>query len=231
MKTPTPKTVMVTGAEGALGSVVARKFAASGSQVVATYFTSIPEELKNAPGFTWVQMNLSESTSVRDGIAQAQAKVGEIESLVHCAGGFRYMAIDQVKDEDLDFLLNANLRSSVLLLRELIPSMKKSKFGRVVLISSKATFSAPAGMGVYAATKAGINMLVNSVAEEVREFDININAVAPTMIDTPANRRDMPTADFSKWVSREALAEIIFSLTQSWGQPIHGAVIPVAGRL
>jgi NAD(P)-dependent dehydrogenase (short-subunit alcohol dehydrogenase family) len=116
-------------------------------------------------------------------------------------------------------------------MRELLPPMKKRGFGRIVLVSARATLNPPAGMSAYAASKAGLNALVSSVAEELKDFDININAVMPSMIDTLANRRDMPKADFKKWVSPDALAEIIFSLTQPWGKPIHGALIPVAGRL
>jgi NAD(P)-dependent dehydrogenase (short-subunit alcohol dehydrogenase family) len=151
--------------------------------------------------------------------------------LVHCAGGFRYAPIDQLEDKDLQFLIDANLRSSFYLVRALLPEMKKKNFGRLVLISSKSTLQAPAGLSAYAASKVGLNALVSAVAEEVKSFDININAVMPTVIDTPANRRDMPKADFSSWVSPAQLAEIIFSLTQPWGKPIHGALIPVAGRV
>jgi NAD(P)-dependent dehydrogenase (short-subunit alcohol dehydrogenase family) len=86
-------------------------------------------------------------------------------------------------------------------------------------------------MSVYSATKAALNALTASLAEETKSYDINVNAVLPSIIDTPANRKDMPKADISKWVTPEALAEIIFSLTQPWGKPIHGALIPVAGRV
>lgn len=86
-------------------------------------------------------------------------------------------------------------------------------------------------MAAYAASKAGLNILTAALAEEVRPFDITVNSVLPTVIDTPTNRKEMPNGDFSKWVSPAQLADIIFSLTAPWGKPIHGALIPVSGRV
>jgi NAD(P)-dependent dehydrogenase (short-subunit alcohol dehydrogenase family) len=131
----------------------------------------------------------------------------------------------------VDFLVRANLLSTIHLLRAIVPVMKTRGFGRIVLVGAKATLSPGAGMGVYLATKAGINQLVQSVAEELKPADITINAVMPSMIDTPANRKAMPEADYGKWVAREELAGIIFGLTQPGSRAIHGALIPVSGRL
>jgi NAD(P)-dependent dehydrogenase (short-subunit alcohol dehydrogenase family) len=179
-------------------------------------------------GLEWVQADLGKPTSVR-GIA---GKIRSADAWIHCAGGFRWAKAEDVRDEDIDFLIDANLKSALLLARELVPAMKERGFGRIVLVSTRATLQPPgAGMGAYAATKAGLNQLVLSLAEEVRAQDINVNAVMPTVIDTPANRKDMPGADFSAWVTPAQLAEIVFGLTQEWGKPIHGALIPVAGRL
>jgi NAD(P)-dependent dehydrogenase (short-subunit alcohol dehydrogenase family) len=138
---------------------------------------------------------------------------------------------DQISDADIDFLINANLKSGLVLARELLPGMKKKNFGRMVFVSARATMAPGVGVGAYAASKAGLNMLVGSIAEETKEFDINVNAVLPTIIDTPINRSDMPGSDFSKWVKPEEISEIVYSLTSPWGKPIHGALIPVAGRL
>jgi NAD(P)-dependent dehydrogenase (short-subunit alcohol dehydrogenase family) len=136
------------------------------------------------------------------------------EILVHCAGGFRWSMIDTITAADVDFLIAANLRSTIHLLHEFIPLMKKKRVGSVILVGAQSALKPGAGMGVYAATKAGVHALVQAVAEEVRESGIRINAVLPSVIDTPANRKDMPDADFSKWIKTEKLAEIIFSLAQ-----------------
>lgn len=221
------QTVLITGAEGALGSVVRKRFATAGYQVIGTYHPGGTPPTSEDSATRFIKVDLANSATVH----QTISSLGDIDVLVHCAGGFRYAQVENTSDDDLDFLFNSNLRSSFLLLRELLPSMKKRNFGRIVLISSKATLQAPAGMSAYCAAKAGINALVSSAAEEVKAFDINVNAVMPTVIDTPANRRDMPKANFASWVTPNELAEIIFSLTQPFGKPVHGALIPISGRI
>ncbi len=198
-----PKKILVTGAAGALGQIVVKKFLSQNLEVIATDIKT-PLGTKNFEG---------------------------VDTLVHCAGGFRFSLLEETSQDDFEFLLDSNFKSAFNLLKELLPGMKKRNFGRIVLVSAKSTLNPPAGMSAYAATKAGINALVTSVAEEVKPFNININAVMPSIIDTPSNRQSMPKADFSKWVNPNDLAEIIFSLTQAWGNPIHGALIPVAGRI
>ncbi len=219
--------MLVTGADGALGRIVMDRFVRSGCMVMATSRSTRPTEARDSESVTWLQADLSNPASVR----ALASQVAEIDGLVHCAGGFRYAEIGEIKDEDIEFLIDANLKSSILLLREFIPRMKEQNFGRVVLVSAKSTLNPTAGFGFYTATKAGLNALVASVADEVKKSDINVMAVMPSVIDTAANRRDMPTADFSSWVSLGELAEIIFSLTQELGHPLNGALIPVSGRL
>ena len=215
-------TILITGAAGALGSIVAKKFFSSGCEVIATDFATPADPQK----VRWIPIDLSKPESVHTGLAQ----VGAVDGLVHCAGGFRFSKLEETSDRDFNFLIQANLSSTFYLLRELLPGMKKRNFGRIVVVSARATLQPPAGMSAYAASKAGLNALVASVAEEVKSFNININAVLPTILDTPANRHDMPKADFSTWVKTEELAEIIYSLTQPWGKPVNGALIPVVGR-
>ncbi|MBY0472368.1 SDR family NAD(P)-dependent oxidoreductase [bacterium] len=223
----TPKSALITGAEGALGNHVVNRFLKGGCQVFGTYRPgqALPP-LQNS-ALHWLPLELSKAASVKEGLAPA----AESDVLIHCAGGFRFSLVDQVSDQDLEFLIDANLKSTIFALRQVLPGMKKRGFGRIVLVSARATLAAGAGMGVYAATKGGINQLVSAVAEEVKGFDININAVLPTIIDTPANRKDMPQADFSKWVAPQDLAEILFDLTQPGFQSVNGALLPVAGRV
>jgi NAD(P)-dependent dehydrogenase (short-subunit alcohol dehydrogenase family) len=220
------KTVLISGAEGALGSAVVRRFRTAGHPVVATYFRHKPQDSERTEGISWVQVDLSDSASVRSALQNLQ-----IDHLVHCAGGFRFAEADKLSDADLDFLINTNIRSAFYLVRELLPAMKTRNYGRIVFVSSRETLSASAGMGPYAASKSGLNMLVSALAAETKKFDINVNAVLPTVIDTPDNRRTMPQADFSAWVSTDQLADVLFALVEPWGKPIHGALIPVAGRV
>jgi NAD(P)-dependent dehydrogenase (short-subunit alcohol dehydrogenase family) len=226
MKIHSGKKVVVTGAAGALGQVVAQKFFQAGFEVTGTSHESSVPSFDGAQSMKWIQVDLTNSQSMKKAFSQQKFDIA-----VHCAGGFRFAFIDQLSDSDLDFLVNTNLKSAFYLIRELLPHMKDQNFGRIVFVSAKATFQPGAGMGAYAATKAGLNMLTAALAEEVKKFDITVNAVLPSVIDTPPNRRDMPKANFYDWVTPAQLAEIIFSLTASLGKPIHGALIPVAGRV
>lgn len=228
MNNPDQKTVLVTGAEGALGSVVVERLLAGRRTVIATYHHHRSPTWPRSEDLLPIQMDVTRPDSIRQGIESLGCP---IDAWLHCAGGFRFAQVDQVKDEDLAFLLEVNFRSAFLLARELVPAMKKRGFGRIVLVSSKATLQPGAGMGLYAASKAALNMLTLSLAEEVKGQDITVNAVLPTVIDTPANRRDMPGADFSAWVSPQALADFMISLIEPGGRMIHGALIPVAGRV
>jgi NAD(P)-dependent dehydrogenase (short-subunit alcohol dehydrogenase family) len=230
----TSHTVMVTGATGALGSSVVERFLAAGHRVVGVDLDlDGGDELvadSERERLHWIEIDLSDADAVRRGVAHITDALGGIDVAVNCAGGFRWSLIGEASDEDIDFLIDANLRSALHVVREVLPAMKDSGFGRVVLISSKSTLGAGKGEGPYAATKAALNALTQAVAAEVRHIDVTINAVLPSVIDTPANRREMPEADFDRWVKREQLAEIIFSLADTFGEPINGALIPVTGR-
>jgi NAD(P)-dependent dehydrogenase (short-subunit alcohol dehydrogenase family) len=205
------KTALITGAEGALGKVVCKKFSDEGYSVTGTDHKDL---------------NLADSKDI-----QNKLKGKNFDVVVHCAGGFRFSPIDEMKDEDFQFLIDANLKSTANILRQVIPNMKKNNFGRIVLVGSSGALNPKSGMGPYAATKAGLHALVMAAADEVKKFNININAVLPSVIDTPANRSAMPKADSKSWVSPQDLADIIFSLTQDMGNSIHGALIPVNGRV
>jgi NAD(P)-dependent dehydrogenase (short-subunit alcohol dehydrogenase family) len=218
--------VLVTGAQGALGKVVADCYANAGCQVTGAVFGESGRLGKAERSFQPIELNLADPNAVRTALARQAFDV-----VVHCAGGFRYAPMDQAKDDDLNFLVDANLKGAFYLLREVLSPMKAKGFGRIVLIGAKATLHPGPGLGPYAASKAGLNMLVESIAEEVKGWDININAILPSVIDTEANRKAMPDSDFSKWVSPRDLAEIIYSLTSPWGKAIHGALTPVAGRV
>ena len=216
------RNILVTGAAGALGSEVVKRFHAEGYHVLATDLKPVMEQAR----LRWMEMDVTDVKSVR---AYA-SRLHEMDVFVHCAGGFRVLPADQTTGEDFDFLFNVNLRSAFLLLEQILPGMKQRNYGRIVFIGSLATLHASAGMAAYAASKAGLNVLTTALATEVKDFDINVNTVIPTVFDTPANRQSMPSVDFSSWIKTDKLAEIIFFLTQPSSQLIHGALIPVAGR-
>ena len=219
-----PKTILVTGSEGSLGREVSRRFLEDGCEVIGTWLREAPAEFVGLGGkFQGLKIDLTDP--------QATKKLPPVDAFIHCAGGFRWKTLEKSESADLDFLLKINLLSAYNGLRELLPGMAARGFGRVVLVGALATQKPSAGMGLYNASKAGISTFTQCFAEEVKDQDVNINAVLPSILDTPPNRKEMPTADFSKWVSLSELAEIIFNLTQPWAKAIHGALIPVSGRV
>lgn len=226
--------VLVTGAEGFLGRHVVERFLkARQFEVFGTYHPSKMKEGSphsstsvRAKEVTWIGVDLNDSTSIRSLFREFSTDIW-----IHCAGGFRYAMAEKITDEDLDYLINLNFKSAFFLVRELLPKMKKNNFGRMIFIGSNATLKSPVGMSAYCATKSALNILTHSIMEEVKEFDISVNTLLPSIIDTPVNRKEMSTSDFSKWVSPKELADIIFSLTSEWGNSIRGALIPVVGKV
>ncbi|RAL21777.1 NAD-dependent oxidoreductase [Lujinxingia litoralis] len=228
------RVVVVTGAAGALGEHVVRHFVEHGERVVG-WDLHAPGQGKlvedpEQQGVWRAQVNVTDAQAIADAAARVRQELGPIDVLVHCAGGFRWSPIEAIAPDDIDFLVDVNLRSSLYMVREVMGAMKERGHGRVVLISSRSTLKPGAGEGAYAATKAGLNALVSAVADEVRASDVTINAVQPSIIDTEANRQDMPDADFETWVDPAELAGIIYGLCPAAENPINGALLVVAGR-
>lgn len=235
MSTPEHRRIIITGTAGALGSVVAARFLEAGCEVIGLDLSYEHEDLAQddaSEQFFTLKLDATDAEAVRTQLNKVRTERGPIDSLVHCAGGFRWSKFEELSDADLDFLLNVNLRSTMLMVRGVVGEMKAEDFGRVVLVSSRSTLNPGVGEGAYAATKAGINAIVKAVAAEVAADNVTINAVLPAIIDTPANREAMPDADFETWVTREQLAEIIFELVHgAMGEAINGALIPVSGKI
>jgi NAD(P)-dependent dehydrogenase (short-subunit alcohol dehydrogenase family) len=230
-----PGHLLVTGADGALGGAVVESVLASDPDsklsLVGRTMDSTPLNFRENSLVRTFAANLGVPGGAAEVVRAAEAGQGPIEAWIHCAGGFRWSLLENTSDADIEFLVQANYLSAVYLMRALIPGMKARNFGRIALVSARSSQAGGSGVSVYTGTKAALNLLAQSVAEETRTFDITINAVLPTIIDTPANRRDMPDADFSKWVPREELAAILVRLVSPEMAQIHGALLAVAGRL
>lgn len=225
--------VIITGTHGALGGVVAQIFAQKGIEVIGLDVGYDHDTLTaddDVDGLWTMNADLTDAEAVAHALDAARAR-GEVDGLVHCAGGFRWSRLDDYKDKDIEFLVQVNLVSSIYMVRGVLGAMRERGFGRIVLISSKSTLNPGVGESVYAATKGALNAIVKSVAREVASDDITINAVLPSVIDTPANREEMSDADFETWVKREQLADIIYQLVATeTGAPINGALIPVTNK-
>jgi NAD(P)-dependent dehydrogenase (short-subunit alcohol dehydrogenase family) len=228
------QTVIVTGAAGNLGKAVARAFEAQGANLVLVdrqlegLQKSFGEEGERR---MFIAANLLDADQVQ-GMAQATAeRFGGIDVLCNVAGGFRMgPAIHETPDADWNFLFDLNTRSVLHAVRAVVPVMLKKGRGKVVSIAANSAQKGVAHMGAYCASKDVVIRMTEAMAGELRDSNINVNCVLPSIIDTPENRAAMPDADFSRWVAPEALADAILFLASDAARAIHGAALPVVGR-
>ncbi len=226
--------VVVTGAFGVLGAAVARAFARDGARVaLVDVAPQASLELQSEFGTAHMLLggaDLSNVDSTRKTMAAISMRFGGIDVLVNVAGGFRWEKLEDGSVDTWDQLYSMNLRTAVVSAKCALPAMLERGAGRIINIGAGAATKAGAGMGAYAASKAAVQKLTEALSEEVKDRGITVNAILPGIIDTPRNRLDMPTADFSKWVQPDAIAEVIVFLASNSGRSITGAAIPVFGR-
>lgn len=228
------KIAIVTGASGHLGGTVCDVFSSHDMTVVGADISVDSEGLvadDDRDGIYWMHMDGADPRSVESVVDEVEDELGPISFYVNCAGGFRWTLVGDASDETISFLIDANLKSALYGVRAVLPAMKERNEGRILLMSSKSTLNPSTGEGPYAATKAALNALTKSVADEVKSSRVTINAILPTVIDTPTNREEMPEADFEKWVQREQIAELMLDLLGPTGDPINGALIPISGGM
>jgi NAD(P)-dependent dehydrogenase (short-subunit alcohol dehydrogenase family) len=227
--------VVVTGAFGALGSAVARAFARTGARLALIDVSQPSAEMQAEFGASSGHLllpgaDLADVESTRKAMAAIAMRFGGIDVLVNIAGGFRW---EKVSDGDIatwDSLYSMNLRSAVVSSKSALPAMLERGRGRIINIGAGAAGKAGLGMGAYAASKAGVQRFTEALAEELKDQGVTVNAILPGIIDTPRNRVDMPQADSSRWVSPEAIAQVILFLASDAAGAVTGAAIPVNGR-
>jgi NAD(P)-dependent dehydrogenase (short-subunit alcohol dehydrogenase family) len=237
MQQQTNRVVLITGAAGGLGPSVVRAYADNGAQLVLTSraldeLESLATKLELDRARTLLHpANVTDAAEVAALVRAARDQFGPIDVAVHVAGGFK--GGRSVVDTDLqtwNFMLNLNLTSAFLLAHAVLPDMIERRSGKIVFLTSKGGGAATANQAAYAASKGGLEILVRDLAEETRQFGINVNAVSPSIIDTPANRTANPRADYSAWVQPASIAGVIHFLTSDAARDIHGAIVPVYGR-
>jgi NAD(P)-dependent dehydrogenase (short-subunit alcohol dehydrogenase family) len=227
------KRVVVTGAAGVLGAAVAQAFSAGGARLALIDRAAESRGLfkgMDPPSFFMGGVDLTDAAQAQQAMDAVVAKLGGIDVLVNIAGGFRWETIADGRIETWDFLYSINLKTAVCACKAALAHLPAGE-GRIVNVGAAATAKAGAGMGAYAASKAGVAKLTEALAEELKDKGVNVNAVLPTIIDTPANRAEMPKADFTRWVEPAALADVILFLSSSAARAITGASILVAGRV
>lgn len=221
--------VAITGAFGALGSAVVRAAVAEGAIVAAIDRAPSPRSPLDGASLHG-DVDLSSDSGARDVVAAIVARHGRLDALVNIAGGFRWETLADGSLDSWDQLYQLNLRTAIATCRAALPHLPDER-GRIVNIGAAGAVKAAAGMGAYAASKAGVARLTEALAEELKERGITVNALLPSIIDTPANRADMPQADFSRWVRPAQLADVIVFLLSAKSQAITGALLPVTGRV
>ncbi len=233
------KVAVVTGATGALGRIVTRILLEQGAHVVSTYRSEEKQnELSDFVGeakamLTHVQTDVTDESSVQALFLKVGDKYSRIDILLNIVGAYKGGTdIANTKDSDWDFMMNVNLKSAFLCSKAALPYMLRQNYGRIVNIASRTAVEKRyrSKSGAYAISKAGIIVLTETIAEEVKKYDINVNCIMPSTIDTPDNRRDFPDADSSKWVKPEQIAKVILFLLSEESKAISGASIPVYGK-
>jgi NAD(P)-dependent dehydrogenase (short-subunit alcohol dehydrogenase family) len=219
------RTVMVTGAAGHLGRAVAKSFADLGANLVLLDLREEP-----AGAHVFLSVDLRSADSVRAAVAKALERFGRIDVLCNIAGVFRMgPPIHETKDADWDFLFDVNAKSVLHTARAVVPAMLEAGGGKIVNVGAYAAQKGAAAMGAYAASKSAVIRITETMAAELREKNINVNCVLPTIIDTPDNRAAMPQADPRRWVAPQDLAAVIVFLASDAARAIHGAALPVNG--
>ena len=219
--------VAVTGAAGALGSKTVEILAAGGWTVVGI---DLGEVASDGVALALGGVDLTDEAAVGVAAARIEKELGRLDGLVNIAGGFSWETVADGSVATWDRLYAMNVRTALIASRALLPLLRASH-GAIVNIGAAASVKAGAGMGAYAASKSGVARLTEALAEELKEEGVRVNAILPSIIDTPTNRADMPDADVAKWVSPAQLAGVVAFLLSSDAMPITGAMIPVTGRV
>jgi NAD(P)-dependent dehydrogenase (short-subunit alcohol dehydrogenase family) len=231
---PHRRSVVVTGAFGNLGLAVARTFREQGARLALLGHTRPPPPVAGefpAPHCVLGGVDLTSAASTGTAMETIRATLGGIDVLVNVAGGFRWQTLEQGDVDGWDAMFASNLKTAVVSTKLALPQLLLSPAGRIINVGAGAAArAAGAGMGAYSASKAGVHKLTESLAQELKDRGITVNAVLPGIIDTPQNRADMPNADVARWVQPEAIAAVIAFLASDEAAAVTGALVPVYGR-
>ena len=229
----TGRHVLITGAAGNLGRAVAQAFAAHGATLVlADLKLEALQATFGAEGARqrFLGVNLLERDAVAAAVGGVLANIGRIDVLCHLAGGFRMgEAVHETSGATWDWLLDLNARTLLHAAGAVVPHMLAAGGGRIVTVGAYSARQGLAAMGAYTAAKASVIRLTEAMAAELREKNINVNCVLPTVLDTPQNRAAMPDADPARWVAPADLAQVIVFLASDAARAVHGVALPVTG--
>ena len=223
------KVVIVTGGFGVLGHAVMEAALAAGAFVALPGRESADKIAPRERLLVLGGVDLTDFIAVEQAFETVATRFGKIDGLANVAGGFRWQTLGDGDLSGWTDQFRMNLLTAATACKAALPHLRATQ-GAIVNVASAPAKKAGTGMGAYAASKAGVLRLTESLAEEEKNAGVRVNAVLPTIIDTPRNRADMPKADFSRWVKPEDIAKAIVFLLSGEAKAITGAELLIAGR-
>ena len=224
----TPRTLVVTGGHGILGKAVVEAALARGLNVALIDHAT--DEAAPDGALEIGGVDLTDAAAAQAAMDRVVARFGGVDALLNIAGGFVWQTTDDANPA-WDRMFALNLTTALNASRAALPHLKASAEGRIVNVGANGALKAAAGMGAYGASKSAVHRLTEALAEELKSTSVTVNAVLPSILDTPQNRADMPDADPSTWVAPADLAEVMLFLASPASRAITGALIPVVGRV
>jgi len=227
------KVIIVTGAAGNVGSAVARLLAERGAHVAAV--DTVGDRLQavvgslSGPGrhLALSEFDLTGAAQSSALVAKVRQELGRVNAVATTVGGFAMAPLAEAGPEQWDLMFSLNVRTTWNIYRAAVPAIQAAGGGALVGIGSAAGLRGGGQMAAYSATKSAVMRLTESLADELRESGIRVNAVLPTTIDTPQNRAAMPDADSSRWVKPAQVAEVMAFLLSDAAGAVSGALVPV----
>ena len=223
--------VLVTGVSGALGSAIAEAFDAAGATVCGADIVAPDDEdaLVDPETVEFYETDATDESSVEETVGAILDEHGRLDALCNVAGTWRGGdPIHETDVDEFDTLLDVNLRSMFLVSKHAIPHLRETE-GAIVSVSARSSLSGGEGDGPYRASKAGVRLLTETIAEE-NLGTVRANAIMPSVIDTPMNREMMPDADHDEWVDPADIADVVLFLCSSEAGVTSGAAVPVYGE-
>jgi NAD(P)-dependent dehydrogenase (short-subunit alcohol dehydrogenase family) len=222
------RVIAVTGGHGVLGRAVVEAALADGLEVAVIDHAAgrtAPEGVLELGG-----VDLTDPAAAARAVDAVAARFGRLDALLNIAGGFVWQTVDDA-DPAWGKMFALNVTTALNASRAALPHLKASPEGRIINVGANGALKSAAGMGAYAASKAGVHRLTESLAEELKDTSVTVNAVLPSILDTDQNRKDMPDADPAKWVQPSDLARVMLFLASPESRAVTGALIPVTGRV
>lgn len=222
------RVIAITGGHGVLGRAVVEAALADGLRVAVIDHAAgqpVPEGVLELGG-----VDLTDPAAAQKALDAVAARFGRLDALLNIAGGFVWQTVDDAEPAWAR-MFALNVTTALNASRAALPHLKRADEGRIVNVGANGALRSAAGMGAYAASKAAVHRLTESLAEELKTTSVTVNAVLPSILDTERNRADMPNADPSTWVAPADLARLMLFLASPDSRAMTGALVPVTGRV